>query len=459
MQDTQIGNETRGSEPPVAINLGIDFGTSFTKVCFRDVGTEETEVVTFGGVSTEEAMLPSIVNIEIDGKLSPGAEPGRDGTTQLRYLKMGLADTVMPIQPPTWRGVDLNRMVVIKALSSWYLATVVSAAQTWIQENRGERLRGRTVQWSANVGVPVEYYDSPAIDTFREVLSTGWSWVMANDIPSDFETALVRYEEEAEVIRDQITDCHALPEIAAAVQSFIVSREAQPGIYVYFDIGGGTVDGVAFDYLNVQGERRVNFYSGKVEALGISAIASRVVREDAEAVEASLIFNDVTYELEKTIEPLRLDVQKLVANVIITAKKKDVRDWQRDAFQDRSQLTRRLARMDPSDMIPLHIFLGGAGAGSEWYQDTILSTHEDFKHLNAGIPPYELMEVPRPGDLNMNGLQGDGFRRLAIAYGLSVPFGEGPDTGLPSEFAPAKRPKARQPLGVVDYGDSKDVYD
>jgi hypothetical protein len=30
------------NQRPIAINLGIDFGTSFTKVCFRDVGAEHS---------------------------------------------------------------------------------------------------------------------------------------------------------------------------------------------------------------------------------------------------------------------------------------------------------------------------------------------------------------------------------------------------------------------------------
>ena len=38
-------------------------------------------------------------------------------------------------------------------------------------------------------------------------------------------------------------------------------------------------------------------------------------------------------------------------------------------------------------------------------------------------------------------------------------FGEGPDIGLPSEFSEAERPQVRQPANVVDYSDSKDVYD
>ena len=58
------------SRPPLLINLGIDFGTMFTKVCFRDLGMEESQIITFGGNATDDAMVPSVVRIEADGKLS-----------------------------------------------------------------------------------------------------------------------------------------------------------------------------------------------------------------------------------------------------------------------------------------------------------------------------------------------------------------------------------------------------
>ena len=59
----------------------------------------------------------------------------------------------------------------------------------------------------------------------------------------------------------------------------------------------------------------------------------------------------------------------------------------------------------------------------------------------------------------MRGLGDAEFRRFAISYGLSIPFGEGPEVGLPSQFAVAEKPKPWTVPGLVDYGDSKDVYD
>ena len=447
------------TDPPVVINLGIDFGTRFTKVCFRDVGPEETEVVTFGGDTIETAMIPSVVEIGADGRLSLSTDAGSDAAAQVRYLKMRLAGDVVSNDPPTWYREDLRHGNGIEALASWFFAKVILEAKTWILKFRGERLKDRPVQWSANVGVPVEYHDSPVIGTFERALSVGWLWAETKTVPPDLRSARDRYRQDCLKFREGRSDCHALPEIAAAVQSFVMSREAQPGIYIYFDIGGGTMDGVAFQYSNRHGERRVNFYSGKVRALGVSAIASRLCKENPVLVENSLVRGGSMATLGSKIKPMKQEVQRLTANVIWTAKQKDGRDWQRDTVQETYWPRNRLLKPEPSSMIPLPVFVGGGGAPSKWYRTSIESTHKDFQHLNAGIPPYRLREVEKPDDLNMNGLSDNCFRRLAIAYGLSVPKGEGPDIGLPSQFeAVAKRARQR-PTGVVDYLDSKEVYD
>jgi hypothetical protein len=65
--------------------------------------------------------------------------------------------------------------------------------------------------------------------------------------------------------------------------------------------------------------------------------------------------------------------------------------------------------------------------------------------------------VPSPKDLSLR--DGDDFTRFAISYGLSIPFGEGPQIRLPSQFTKAEGPKPWTPPGLVSYADTKDVYD
>jgi hypothetical protein len=70
-----------------------------------------------------------------------------------------------------------------------------------------------------------------------------------------------------------------------------------------------------------------------------------------------------------------------------------------------------------------------------------------------------LETLPKPKDLAIHDHNDGEFIRFAISYGLSIPFGEGPEIKLPSQFSVAPPPPIWNPPGVVDYGDSKDVYD
>ncbi|WP_155922385.1 hypothetical protein [Mesorhizobium sp. L103C131B0] len=444
----------------VFLNLGIDFGTSFTKVCFRDVGTEDSFLVTFDATSAHDAMLPSIVAVDKTGTLYTADQAPR-GAVLVPYLKMRLAGSPIGEDLPVVDGVDLGSGEATCALASWFLAKVLSRSQEWIRKHERDRLRNRVPVWSANIGVPVEHYDSKAIDTFRRVLGTSWIWVANARLPKTVGEAVTAYLRDVDRLEGEVSDFHAVPEIAAAVQSFVMSRGAVAGIYVYFDIGGGTVDGVAFKFLNRHGERRVNFYSGKVSPLGISALASALGSGSPRDIDEKILKRLVSNGSVEVLADFQHRVRQLVGKVVMTAKQKDGRNWQEDAIQDHQNTRkniRSLGGLDRTRMTPLVVFLGGGGAPSAWYQTAISSTYDKFGHFGAGVPPYQLLEVAAPRDLDMTGLASSDFRRFAISYGLSIPFGEGPEVGLPSQFADAEPLPVRQNR-VADYLDSKDAYD
>ena len=118
-----------------------------------------------------------------------------------------------------------------------------------------------------------------ALPIFKEVLGVAWLWVKMANSPVTIRAALEDYQGALGRLEREVTDFHAIPEIAAAVQSFVMSREAVPGVDVYFDIGGGTIDGVAFNYLNYGGERRINFLFREGRSVVISAIGSGANRQ------------------------------------------------------------------------------------------------------------------------------------------------------------------------------------
>lgn len=440
----------------LAINLGIDFGTSFTKVCYRDIGTEESVVAAIGD-ELRQTLLPSIVLISREGFLSLDIEGKKQqDSVAVDYLKMRLAGSPIATRTPPSEDLNLNDQTVVKALAAWFLAAVIVRTQNWIDLNEEERLKNRDLVWSANVGVPVEHYDSEALVTFEEVLGVAWLWVKDGGIPDTVQNASDLYLTTCNRLRSEVSDFHAVPEIAAAVQSFVMSREATPGIYIYFDIGGGTTDGVAFNFLNDAGERQINFYSGKVEPLGISAIGEALQGHAHTHIDINILERLLDCSPKSVRDEYALRIRQLVGFVIMTAKRKDGRNWRVDAFQDSEFRRKYIGQLSRERMKPLIVFLGGGGSISEWYRSTIGSTHEEFKHFNAGIPPYKILSVPTPKDLRVP--EGNDFTRFAISYGLSIPFGEGPDIRLPSQFADAEKPRQWEP-SVVSYSDSKDVFD
>ena len=102
-------------------------------------------------------------------------------------------------------------------------------------------------------------------------------------------------------------------------------------------------------------------------------------------------------------------VRCLVGTVIMTAKKKDGRDWQVDAIQNSNYERKFIGRLPLHRMKPLIVFLGGGGSKSAWYGSTISSTYEEFQHDRAGIPPYKMLKVPSSKDFTINVVR---WRRL-----------------------------------------------
>ena len=224
-------------------------------------------------------------------------------------------------------------------------------------------------------------------------------------IDSDNLYQLLRLVDEDQFFHSQ-ADCHAVPEIVAGITSFLGSRDARPGRYAYFDIGGGTVDGVLLGYNRYDGSPRTHCYAGKVESLGVASLAYRAYGEAGHRMERAIAGGAPRSEVDSRLRPFENDLHTLVAKVIVDG-------WSKDAGA--------LSGLADQE---LPVFVGGGGAQSAWYRRNIRGAYDSRQHRNVGIPPYRITEVPRPTDLNYQ-FSGDvQFSRFAVAYGLSVPYEE-----------------------------------
>lgn len=419
----------------LALNLGIDFGTSFTKICVRDIARAVTEVIPFSDELPllQEALLPSKIGILSDGTLIAGltasewAEDEFQVETCIEFIKMRLADLDIPQTIAGWQWEHLPELddpETVENLCAYYLSRVITRAQAWIRLHKPELITHQKIEWSANVGVPVAYYDSAAIKRFQTVLSL--AWLLSSESETEPMT-LQQLGEQTKKLRLAIsedTDCNAVPELAAGAWSFLSSHAVDEGLYTFLDVGDGTLDGCLFRYWNHAGEKKVDFYFSKVDPLGVRVLSKLMASElniSEDDVRYTICENSTRYSEKFQSSHTRRQVQQWVSSVV----GQGWAEYRQHEFQ--------LSQNDLQQSLP--IFIGGGGSQTTFYTQTILSTDQDFKQQQAGIPAYTHRPLPTPQDLEMNGLKQQEFYRFAVAYGLSIPVGEQPAVRLPSTMA------------------------
>jgi hypothetical protein len=476
------------SNTSIELNLGIDFGTQFTKVSVRDTSLDSSWVVTFSNSnpSLNEALIPSKIGICSDGTILAGLTQSEwkqqiQPHISIDYIKMRLANLDLIEEEnqypsdsiPKFAENDFNTPENLENICAYYLSCVIHKAKQWVLKNNADLVKNQRIDWTANVGVPVKYCDSESLARFQKVLC--FAWLLSELKPLKFNELKEKMTQLRKTISYDEIPCFAIPEIAAGIYSYTTSRQARPDVYIFFDIGSGTIEGASFRFWKENEMPKVDFYSAEVEALGVNALVKWVNNQVlGSAVQVEYDITENSHKLLQQIESLSRDIvnsyslcrgdfiankfkvtvnginkrlqedippqiEKLlylmlgqsaiigqVAKVIVSCQKKNI-----TYFQQASSLV---------------IFLGGGGRESEYYQDTIISTHTALNHHHADIPPYQVKEIPFPeGNFDMSGIERRYFHRFAVAYGLSIPEAEVPEVKLPSRF-PIQTPPSFKPI-------------
>lgn len=475
MYGFKVTNAIKMTNTTLNLNLGIDFGTSFTKVCVRDTDRDRSWIVSFvkDRPILKESLIPTKLAVCSSGRLLGGMTQsewlGQTEAIQVSidFIKMRLAKIELDKEGQgypsdslqSFQGSDLNTPESLENLCIFYLSSVILRAKDWVLQNNADLVKNQEISWSANIGVPVKYCDSYALERFSKVLRL--AWLLTESHPQSFQELKERTTQLRRDISYENMPCFAIPEIAAAVYSYTVSRQAEPGVYIFFDIGSGTLEGASFRFWRENQMPKVDFYSGEVNPLGINALAKWVASKipDSEA--------QVEDDIVQRSQSLLKDIENLsrctanhptqgehIANKLRVTNEAVERALQENrSFQEQKLLHLILGQgaiqgqvakvvVNCKEKAPeyfkqssgLRVFLGGGGKEAEYYRDTIESTHSALNHQHAGISAYNLRELPFPDNFDMSGIDRRHFHRFAIAYGLSIPKDEGPSLSLPSLF-------------------------
>ncbi len=416
----KTGSSVNGGRRPIAINLGVDFGTSYTKASYRMVGQEYSGVVRFSHDGHENYFFPSTLLIDPSGAVSMSdRSAGSSRGEEVRYLKMFLADQGIGKCPNTLSSAISDQPTKVwRWLSAFYLSRVIVAAKASALRSEKAVIGDSPVEWSMNLGVPVDYLESELLARFREVLHAAWLLPESLGGETSLQLLSKEYEIAVQKASQQTLDCDVQPELVAALSSFANQHQAAAGIYSMFDIGGGSLDGSAFIFERKDGGPKLNILTSKVGPLGFEAVCTDVAGNgDISIVRQALLQMNSRRGLPaERLEQKEQQIRSFISEVIFEARKKPGGEW-----------------FEKEKTFP--VFMCGGGSESNWYVSVILGTHAANNHWVAGrSPPYArtLLSVPR--DLHPKTLSQEDYHRLLVAYGLSIPAGQGPEViGFPKD--------------------------
>lgn len=411
----------------IDIVMGLDFGTSCTKVVIRTpfAAGHRAAAVPFAATGAiADYLLPSKLAIGEDHLLRFGIEAeGR---------------AVWDIKERVRRDVT-NRTA--QAAIAGYLSHVVGVSRHWFLENNAGFLSGLEPRWSLNLGIPsAGYDDGPTRDAFRAAAMAGWQ--LADQPKLTLEHCLEALDGGAgRAVGAQV---EVIPEVAAEVVGIARSDWRQEGLYFMVDVGASTLDVCGFRLHSKDNDDEYALFSASVTVRGAARLHQHrlcelaglhvAVRNDwlnpEQGFSGEVPSSCRDYVVDQSSETAALDIDSR----FLAACAKEIRGVVMAVKQRRDPNAREWKKGVP-------VFVGGGGSQVDLYSRAV---NEADRVLRKGPIPAGLRrrELEVPADLEPQ-VPMRVFRRLAVAYGLSYHSFEIGGIVPPSEIEDVEPPPVK----------------
>jgi len=403
--------------------IGLDFGTSSTKVIVQDMSLGVAHLVTFdlSPYNDFSYLMPTVLYLNADETFSL-----IEGEAKLDDLKVRLMDAPDGQILTTHSG----KSITAKHLTTAYLGSVIYEIRKWFVTKFANIYQEKEIVWQLNIGLPSRSYDDDKIcNLFRAVALAGWTYSV-RDVQPEFDMlddiikraqTIMKAEDGKEIELEEgelhPDDVNVVPEIIAEVVGYAKSTLRQNHqLHLLVDVGATTVDVATFvlHIGNNQSERDDTYemFAAEVRRLGAYELHKERIAQVELEVEQYL---DELSKKCDSVSPLprkqnyipddlgdidadfRKSVTKLVHDVITYTK--ETRDPNR--FKHKGE-----------EVIP--VILAGGGAVIGMYKDAIANIASK-KYGNASL---QLVELNKYEALKTETTIDD-LRRVGVAYGLS----------------------------------------
>jgi len=408
--------ERTGSNPVRDIVIGLDFGSSFTKVVLQDPPSKKAFAVPFPreGHPRNKFLLPSKLVLDADGT----CELGLSDNFALSHIKRDLMEEPKKyIDLPV--GTETGLKVVV--LASIYLALVLRSARRWFLANLRDEYGRSKIRWHLNVGIPAKNYDEKNIRVaFLAAARFGW-WLSIQEKPLTIQEvtgALQEPKDRTFLSGPDYERVQVVPEVAAEVAGYARSPFRRLGLHMILDIGDSTMD-IATFRLQTSPEQTLTYWF-------LWAEVSKCACADLHSRRVDLVTKELKSWLESVKQIVDLHGQVPESYDAYSPPSIDLSHVDAAFIKSAAQTVIRTAAISYRNRDPnadewregVPAFVCGGGCNLSLFRKQFMNNvHHGLR--NYFIEKFRMQELPRPDNLTADGLDSSEYHRLAVAYGLS----------------------------------------
>jgi hypothetical protein len=424
---------TREPNNATDLIIGLDFGTSATKVVIRDT-------------LAATGVFPVRLNGErpgIDGYLLPSRvyRTGdmyslTEGTDRIADLKLGLLECKAPI-PVT----EFNDCCA-------FLALVIRRSRGWLFTEHRDIYGRHELKWRLNLGLAARsYQDERIVNLFRRLAwaaanvaaDTGAGQITVEVVDSYRKRSLEVFSGKTDNAANggefEVSDVDAVPEVSAQLQGFMASArwdwKSRP-VMMLVDVGAGTVDSALFHVRALDnGQGVLTFYSSRVEPNGAMNLHRQrvgwlqaLLPEGTEHDEARKYLAAIAKPTDR-LRPIPGAASEYLPGYTVEVQGQGV-DQEFKSSRYRAQVAGSINEakvgkgVGSQQLQRVPLLLCGGGSRMTLYSTIAEEINRTPAWGSGRHVSVELIRLPVPQDLRDVGWHADDFDRLSVAYGLSL---------------------------------------
>jgi len=408
--------------------VGLDFGTSATKVVIRDMLTRNVFPFEANPLANDlSRFLHESLVVFNDGEFSLSGNGKR-----LDDLKLSLLEC--PVKFPV---TEFNQCCA-------FLALIIRKARGWFLTTHEAIYRHHQLNWFVNVGLAARsYQDNDKVQLFRRLV-----WAAANlaadprfpkithDVVNQYRELSrgvfdVHYPQDVPHMEFPPANVGVVPEVAAQIQGFMASARwdwSSRPIMMLVDVGAGTVDSALFHVNPAQ--KKLTFYSSRVEPNGAMNLhrerVSWLKKGLPNTPEFSVVngYLDLIARPTGRLQPIPSDVREYLPGFRLANVLSNVDDQFRLAKYrtqvagsiNEAKVKKGIGANGSQQLTEVPLLLCGGGSRLPTYSNIA----DEINSTKGWQVSVEKTLMPVPLELRDSGWRLEEFDRISVAYGLSL---------------------------------------